>query len=284
MTDGFRSRLERVYAEHPLTADAIIDRVRRDAGTLEGIRAHHLAEAPRGGATDQNHVGGAAAVRAIASGVGLAPGWAVLDIGSGLGGTLRLLAEEFRCRCHGVELTTRRFLDAVRLTRLVGLDDLVTFTHGDFMGVDIPGGPFDLAIAQGAFMHMSDMTALLARVAAQLRPGGKLAIEDGVILKQPSTSKEKDALELLLQLWNGRFQARDDWPVLLDRAGFRVDRLDDLTAIAMNDFENLLSDTAAQRLGGVTSDERTGWELGLGLLRSGHVAVIRILATRRTQD
>ena len=64
----------------------------------------------------------------------------MLDIATGLGGTPRLLAEEFGCRCHGVELTTGRFADAVRLTRLVGLDRRVTFSHGDFMEVDVPGG------------------------------------------------------------------------------------------------------------------------------------------------
>ena len=71
---------------------------------------------------DQNHVGGAAEDRALAAAIGLEPGATLLDIGTGLGGTPRLLAEESRCRCHGVELTEQRFRDAVRLTQLAGLD------------------------------------------------------------------------------------------------------------------------------------------------------------------
>src|SRR4029453_3691887 len=102
----------------------------------------NLAEDPGGGVTDQNHVGGAAEVRALAKAVGLEPGAAVLDIGTGLGGTPRLLAGGFGCPCHGVEPTPKRFRDAVRLTQLAGLDRLVTFTQGDFMSVDVPGGPF----------------------------------------------------------------------------------------------------------------------------------------------
>jgi hypothetical protein len=87
-----RARLERLYSEHPLTAVAVLDRVREERGTLDGIRASDLSEALTGGPTDQNHMGGAPAVRALAAAVGLEPGCAVLDIGTGLGGTPRLLA------------------------------------------------------------------------------------------------------------------------------------------------------------------------------------------------
>src|SRR6185436_17655506 len=119
MDPVFRARLERVYSEHPIAADAVLDRVREERGTLDRIRARDLAEAARGGPTDQNHVGGAAEVRALADAIGLARGAMVLDVGTWLGGTPRLLAEEYGCRCHGVELTARRFHDAVRLTELV---------------------------------------------------------------------------------------------------------------------------------------------------------------------
>jgi cyclopropane fatty-acyl-phospholipid synthase-like methyltransferase len=280
MDPAFRARLERVYAEHPLTADAVLDRVRRSRGTLDGISARDLAEAADGGVTDQNHAGGAAANRALAAAVGLAPGWAVLDIATGLGGTPRLLAEEFGCRCHGVELTAGRFRDAVRLTRLVGLDDRVTFSHGDFMDVDVPGRPFDLALCQGAAMHFPDMAAFLRRAAAHLGPGGWLAIEDAVIVTPPSTPLGEQNLERLLHIWNGRFQRRDDWPALLSDAGFHFDRMDDETAVAIHDLDTLLTESRAQRFDRVNADERQGWELGLELLRAGILASVRILATR----
>ena len=48
MDPAVRARLEQVYAEHPLTADAVLERVRRSRGTLDGIRARDLAEAADG--------------------------------------------------------------------------------------------------------------------------------------------------------------------------------------------------------------------------------------------
>lgn len=280
MDPAVRARLEQVYAEHPLTAAAVLERVRRSRGTLDGIRARDLAEAADGGVTDQNHPGGAAATRALAAAVGLTPGCTVLDIATGLGGTPRLLAEEFGCQCHGVELTTSRFDDAVRLTRLVGLDGRVTFSHGDFMDVDIPGKPFDLAVCQGAVMHFPDLAAFLRRTAQHLRPGGRLAIEDVVIVTPPSTAQGREKLERLLQCWNGRFQRRDAWPALLANEEFSFDRLDDLTAMAIHDLETLVGKARTHLIDRVSADERLGWELGLEFLQTGTLASVRILATR----
>jgi protein-L-isoaspartate O-methyltransferase len=282
MDDRFRHRLEQVYAAHPINADAVLDRVRRARGTLNGLRARDLAEAAQGGVTDQNHPGGAAAVRALAAAAGIQRGWTVLDIGTGLGGSPRLLAEEFGCRCHGVELTASRFRDAVRLTHLVGLDDVVTFSHGDFMHVDVPGGPYDCAIAQGALMHFADLPAALDRIAGQLRFGGRLVVEDSVILTPPSTPEEADALAVLLRNWNGELQRRDAWPHVLDPAGFRLDSIENLTSIATQEFEDLLAAAASNHWQGVTIDERRGWELGLQLSRSGHLGAVRILATTKS--
>ena len=278
--DARRARLEQVYSAHPVTAAAVLDRVRRERGSLTGLTARDLAESIQGGVTDQNHIGGAAAVRALAAAAGLQRGWSVLDIGTGLGGTPRLLAEEFGCRCHGVELTSCRFRDAVLLTQTVGLEELVTFTEGDFMTTDIPGSPFDLAIAQGAFMHFSDLHAVLARVAKLLRPAGRLVVEDGVILTPPSTRADKAALEELLHNWNGTFQREEHWRDLLQRTGIHVDQVDDLTAVSVADFEHLLTATEAGRVAGVTAEERRAWQLALRLSHAGHLGTVRIVGTR----
>jgi SAM-dependent methyltransferase len=280
MNPAFRARLEQVYAAHPIDAEAVLERVRRERGTLAGLTVRHLAESTAGGPTDQNHAGGAAAVRALAAAAGVQPGWTVLDIGAGLGGTLRLLAEEFGCRGHGVELTSRRFEDAIRLTRLVGLDGRVTFSHGDFMTLDVPGGPFHLTVAQGALMHFDDPAAVLRRIAALLLPGGRLAIEDGVIVTPPTTGTDSAALSELLHHWNGTFQLRDDWPNLLRSAGFLLDRMDDMSVVAVDEYEGFLNAAAAGRLmTGVTVDEHRAWQLALHLLQAGHLGLVRLVAT-----
>jgi SAM-dependent methyltransferase len=280
MDAAFRARLERVYSEHPITADAVLARVRRDRGTLEGVTERDLAEAPDEGVTDQNHMGGAATDRAIAIAVGIGPAWTVLDVGAGLGGTTRLIAEEFGCRCHGVELTAKRFEDALRLTQLVGLDDRVTYTHGDFMTVDVPGAPFDLVVCQGAALHFPDLRAFIARAADHLRGGGWLAIEDAVLSRPPTTTAERESLQALQRCWNIGIHGRDEWTRALNHANFSVQGEEDMSRIAVDHLESTLRKNGIQRFEGVTADERLGWELGLEHFRLGFISARRILATR----
>lgn len=282
MTDPlFRARLERTYAAHPLTADAVLGRILARRGTLDGLTELDLATAADGGATDQNHAGGIAATQALAAAVGLEPAWSVLDVGTGLGGTPRLLSSIFGCRCHGIELTARRFDDAVRLTALARLERHVTFTHGDFLDARFAEGPFDLVIVQGALMHFLDLEACLQQAANVLRPGGRLAVEDAFLVQSPSATDEA-SLHQLQHHWNGVFPVEDEWPHHLRRAGLRLDDGADLTPLAIADLDRLLADCSAGRLPGVTAEEHEGWLLGRRFLAEGVLRHARMLATRLT--
>jgi len=278
MNFDFHDRLERVYSRHPLSAESILQRLRHERGGLDGLRARDLAESASGGPTDQNHPGGAAADRGLAKNAGVNRASNVLDIGCGLGGTVRLLAEDFGCRCHGVELTATRFHGAVWLTRLVGLNDRVTFSRGDFMTIDVPGGPFDLAIAQSALMHFGDMPSTLLTIAAVLTDPGTLAVEEGVLLRLPHNAAEQQSLEALLQCWNGRFQSLEAWTKMLADAGFEVTGIDDLTTTAITDLQAMAVQIGENKLADVSKDEREGIEVALRLFRSGLLGMTRIIA------
>ena len=79
---------------------------------------------------DQFHMGGLAATIAFAGRVGITPGTAVLDAGSGLGGPARYLAETFGCRVEGVDLSPDYVAIARLLTDRAGLADRVAFQRG----------------------------------------------------------------------------------------------------------------------------------------------------------
>lgn len=279
MEPAFRARLEAVYRAHPLTAASVLARVRQHRGHLPALTEHDLAYAPDGGPTDQNHVGGAAGTLTMARALGLDGTWRVLDVGSGLGGTPRLLAASFGCRCHGVELTDTRFADAVELTRLTALDDLVSFTHGDFLEVALPGGPFDLVLFQGAVLHFRDLPACLRRAASVLRAGGRLVAEDPFLARPPANDDEAAALRRLEQHWNVSFVTLDDWERHAAAAGFHMDVPVDLSALAMEELDALIATASSGRLGSVTPDEHEGWKLGHRFLHSGVLRYARIVTT-----
>jgi sarcosine/dimethylglycine N-methyltransferase len=75
---------------------------------------------------DQDHFGGLQANDVLAAKAGIRKEHHVLDVCSGMGGPSRYLAHRIGCRVTGLDLTESRYRSAVKLTEMVGLDDLST--------------------------------------------------------------------------------------------------------------------------------------------------------------
>jgi ubiquinone/menaquinone biosynthesis C-methylase UbiE len=109
----------------------------RDALREDGIDPDHPtveALAPY----DHFHGRGIEATRELADQLTVAATDHLLDIGSGIGGPARYMADRFGARVTGIDLTAA-FCDAARhLTRTLGLTDRVAFEHGDALAM--PGG------------------------------------------------------------------------------------------------------------------------------------------------
>lgn len=98
-------RLIGIYDAHPLTANAIIQRLQQNGHVLNHIRAIDLSVDAKTGVTDQNNPGGLASALKLGDLIQLDQNKTVLDIGCGLGGTARLIAEKFGSQVHGIDLT-----------------------------------------------------------------------------------------------------------------------------------------------------------------------------------
>ena len=91
-----------------------------------------------------------------------------LDVGCGEGETTRRL----RMRVPSV-VGLDRDLPSVELAR--SYDDDIDYVHGDFGGVDLPDGAFDVVTAVAVLHHLDQRTGL-AKLAALVRPGGVLLV------------------------------------------------------------------------------------------------------------
>jgi ubiquinone/menaquinone biosynthesis C-methylase UbiE len=124
------------------------------------------------------HIRGRKATLELAARMELGAGSHVLDIGSGLGGPARTLAEAYGCRVTGVDLT-RSFCEAASaMSAWVGLADKVRFLHGDATSVDLEPGSFDAAMTIHVAMNVPDKHALYAAAKRALKPGRIFAVYD----------------------------------------------------------------------------------------------------------
>lgn len=110
----------------------------------------------------------------------LAPkrGQTLVDIGSGLGGPSRYLAQVHGCQVTGVDLTPEFVAVATELARRVGLADRVMFRQGSALDLPFADAGFDLAWSQNVAMNIADRPRYYAEIRRVLKPGGRLAIQD----------------------------------------------------------------------------------------------------------
>ncbi len=127
---------------------------------------------------DQLHARGRGATLELARLAGITPGMRVLDIGGGLGGPARTLASEFGCTVEVLDLTEEFCRAGEALTVRTGLDDRVSFRHGDALEMPYPDACFDAAWMQHSSMNIPDTERLYREIHRILRPGGRLALHE----------------------------------------------------------------------------------------------------------
>jgi SAM-dependent methyltransferase len=127
-------------------------------------------------AVDQVHTGGREASAAIAAQLGLNSDKHVLDVGCGLGGDARFIAETYGCRVTGIDVTEEYVRTATALSGLVGLGHRTLFRYAS--ALDVPFGPdtFDAAYMMHVGMNIADKDALFAEIRRVLKFDGMFAV------------------------------------------------------------------------------------------------------------
>ncbi len=132
------------------------------------------------GFMDEMHIGGRKATKRLARLADLTSGCSVLDVGSGIGGPVRILAAEFDCIVTGLDLTEEFCRVAEMLSAAVGLDSRVSFKQGDALDMPFPDESFDRVWTQHCSMNIPDKKRLYSEIRRVLRPKGRLAVYDAV--------------------------------------------------------------------------------------------------------
>ncbi len=167
------ANVETDVARHYATG-AITDRI---IAALEALGVEIASARPEDlKPVDEFHTGGMEATLSLLEQLDITSGTAVLDIGSGIGGTVRALVARYGCRVTGVDLT-QEFVDAARaLTAMVGLGDRARFKLGSALALPVGDAGFDLAFLLHVGMNIADKPGLFREARRALRPGGVFAL------------------------------------------------------------------------------------------------------------
>lgn len=121
--------------------------------------------------------GGEDCARDCITRLALAPGDAVLDVGSGLGGSAFLMAREYGARVHGIDLSANMVSLAKSKCREEQLEALVSFTQGDCMELT-DSRRYQAVYSRDVILHIEDKLRLFEILREALVPGGRLLSTD----------------------------------------------------------------------------------------------------------
>ncbi len=152
--------------------DRIVAGLRAAGIDLDRVRPTDLAP------VDEFHIGGAPATRALAAKLPFHAGQRLLDVGSGLGGPARFLAEHFGAHVTGIDLTPAYVEAARHLSELTRQADMTDFKAGSALAMPFGDAGFDGAVTIHVAMNIADRAGLYREVARVLRPGATFGIYD----------------------------------------------------------------------------------------------------------
>ncbi|MGZ4515880.1 MAG: class I SAM-dependent methyltransferase [Mycobacterium sp.] len=166
---------------------------------------------------------------------------AVLDAGSGVGGTARYIADRYGSQVTAVDLTDEYCETNRWLNRLVGLSNRISVHRADVTELPLPDAAFDVTISQHVQMNVADKARLYSETRRVLKDGGRLALWDIMIrgdaqLDYPLPWADQPARSHLV--------TPDELRAAVESAGFAVEHWNDLTDQAASLMRAILAQPA----------------------------------------
>ena len=129
-------------------------------------------------AVDEFHTGGLEATDALLDQLEISPETRVLDIGCGIGGTARHVADRTGAVVYGFDLTPD-FVDVAKaLSAMTGMAERTLFDIGSAIDMPVDDNCADMALMFHVGMNIQDKQTLFREAARALVPGGTFALFD----------------------------------------------------------------------------------------------------------
>ena len=150
----------------------IVAALQKMSKPLEGLTLEDLAP------VDHFHARGLAATVELADRLPIKAAQHILDIGCGLGGPARYIAQRFQCHVSGLDITAPFVEAGNKLTALLKMERQVKIELGDGQHLPYPDASFDGAYTQHVTMNVADRGRFFAEAYRVLKPGAFFALTE----------------------------------------------------------------------------------------------------------
>ena len=188
-------------------------------------------------AVDEFHIGGIAGTRFVSEKLDLSNTSKVLDIGCGLGGPARFIAETYKSSVTGIDLTPSYIEAGVALNELVGLSGKVNLLTASALEMPFCDNHFDAAYMIHVGMNVANKKQLMSEAFRVTKSNGFFVIYDVMKLKDvdidyplPWADKNTESAVELISNYESE----------LVNAGFDIVEKEIKTKFAITFFQNMI--------------------------------------------
>ncbi len=190
---------------------------------------------------DEFHIGGIEATEHLMAQLGLTADTHVLDIGCGLGGPARFVAEKYGSRVTGIDLTDDYVKTGETINQWVGLGEQISLQQGSALKLPFAPESFDGGYMIHVGMNIGDKPALFRGIHRVLRSGATFGVFDVMKTADGEITYPVPwaSVETLSALTRPR-----EYEEALSNAGFEIVTINNRRDFALETFEALRSKLA----------------------------------------
>jgi len=224
------------HYSHGSLLKAIQEAITKLGKTIESVTIEDLAP------VDEFHIGGRLATEHFLNQLNFSERGHILDVGCGLGGAARFVANRYKYQITGIDLTQEYIDTGNVLCAWVGLDKKITLQQGSALCMPFLDETFDGGYMMHVGMNIDDKAQLFNEIYRVLQPGASFGVYDVMQIKD---GELKYPVPWATDNGTSKLATTEQYKQALSDAGFEVSKENNRRDFALDFFKQLREKTEA---------------------------------------